>query len=96
VLLQEIQGVLVEDTSLSRQLKYNIQEKGQSEKARLATLVRVGEPDPATIQLLKSQHDEWLENPSSFWDGPAAQPLNGMAPLVQIVGCYLQNRDADP
>jgi len=94
-LLQDVQKLLKEDKSLSRLVKYNVKEKGQNEKTRLANLLRSGEPDLATIQLLDTRHDEWIEDPSRFWHRPAAPSLSFLPPPVQIVGCYLQTRDDD-
>ena len=89
-MLGKIQKLLLSDDDLSKLVDYRVQEKGQSDKARLEKVFQIKAVDKETQDLLRENSKKWMEDPSTFWDHQLPTVANSLDPQVQIVHRYLQ------
>lgn len=89
-MLAEIWQVLSSDGDLSKMVPYRLKEKGQNERARRSKLSDYAGPDSDTKELLVSNYNLWLADPSAFWTRTLPIQINFLGPPAEIVGRLLQ------
>lgn len=87
--------VLANDKELAKMVKYRVDERGHKEKNRLARVLQFRGPDKDTIDVLRNNHQQWLQDPSMFWRRPPLLLTDSSDPQAQIIGPYLQTSRDD-
>jgi hypothetical protein len=93
--LDTIHRKLAADTALSKELPFNLSRKGEKESRQYGMLLNYMGPDSDTITVLLQHHDDWINNPWRFWQGPTSPDLSHLAPQAQIVGRYMYMSRSD-
>lgn len=88
--LSDIQQMLSQDGELSKLVHFRVQERNQTDKARLEKVLQYQAIDKDTEEVLRDNHDRWMMEPSTFWIHPPAGLAQSADPQVRIVGRYLQ------
>jgi hypothetical protein len=88
--LAQYQQMFLADKELSKLVPFQIREKGQDDKARVEIVMQHEGTDAETIEILRLNHNRWLQDPSSFWICPPMMQTGHYDPQAQIVSRYLQ------
>jgi hypothetical protein len=88
--LGKIHQVLSNDEELAKMVKYRVQERGHNEKNRLARVLQFQGPDDDTIEVLRNNHQQWLQDPSMFWRRPSLLPVDPSDAQARIIAPFLQ------
>lgn len=94
-MLAKIHQVLSNDDELAKMVKYQVRERGQNEKNRLIKVLQFRGPDKDTSDLLRDNHQQWLQDPSMFWRRPPLLSADSSDPQAQIIGPFLQTSRDD-
>ena len=93
LILRDIRNLLSTRYDLAKVIKYDVRARGQNDRARFARLLHYQGPDDDTINTLTDCHDQWLENPMSFWIRPGPSfAFDWVDAQARIVGYYLQTK----
>jgi len=87
--LSSVHQFLPAHPEIARMVNFYVKEKGEHDRARSDKWEDFKGPDKETLQILDQNFEKWLQNPLSFWAG-RTKPNFGLAPLDQIVSCYLE------
>ena len=71
-------------------VKYQIKERGANDQSRFNKVLQFQGPDSDTLAILHDNHNEWLQNPASFWIRPLPAIFGQLDPQQNILCCYLQ------
>jgi hypothetical protein len=93
--LKEIRDVLTAEDAISKQVKYQIKERGENDRRRLTRLFNFSGPDDDTRSVLWNNATEWLQCPGRFWSHPKYANLGTVPIEAQVVGSYIQTKRDD-
>lgn len=74
---------------------YKIKPKNANENARIQRLLTFEGPDRETLELLSSKAEQWLENPSSFWNQETVNENYQFRPEVHLVHVFRRTMRLD-
>ncbi|KAK3047169.1 hypothetical protein LTR09_011371 [Extremus antarcticus] len=96
-LLGRLDTLQARNSQIFDRLQYKVvKRKNDKDQARYLNLLSLNGPDPDTLDLVKTQANQWFADPSSFWTRPNSvntQFSGGRCYLssqAQIVGHYLR------
>ena len=74
-----------------------VKQSNDKDLARFLNLLKVKEPDPETMTLMREQAGDWAIDPLTFWGRPMLKAssfghLPHLSSQAQMVGCYMQAR----
>lgn len=87
--MAQIYGILSERRQLMRSISFDLNQKGAKDQKRLEKLLRYPGPDDDTVRLLAEHADQWIKNPSKFWDRDQSPTMSELPATAQIISCFL-------
>ena len=93
--LGKIHDLLAKDEDVSQRVRYQIKERGENDRIRLAKIFDFKDTDHDTLNVLGQNFDNWREYPENFWMRPMPYGLGPIEPQAEIVGCYIQTKRDD-
>jgi hypothetical protein len=93
--LADYEQKLSNNLELAKMVPFRVKAKGANDKARLAKVLQHETMCKDTVEVLRDNHQQWLDDPSIFWTRPSPVFANSTDPQVQIVGRFLQTNHAD-
>ncbi|KAK4905356.1 hypothetical protein LTR49_025341 [Elasticomyces elasticus] len=87
-ILLELYELKQERPSLFKTAPYTIKERAANENARFQRMLDFEGPETGTMDLLQAHRDQWISNPSTFWNYASLLGPIGLEPQARIVMCY--------
>ena len=74
-----------------RSISFDLNHRGAKDQKRLENLLKYSGPDEATKRLLAQHADQWLADPSTFWDRAQSPDISKLPATAQIIAGFLKN-----
>lgn len=93
--MKEIRDVLNAEEEISQKVHYQVKERGENDRKRLAKVFKFSGPDHDTVSVLSNNASVWLHSPESFWYHPNHASWDNVPIEAEVVGSYIQTKRDD-